>query len=176
MFFLIVSYSFFILSIRFVFLLEIKIAVIIGIITCVASGIGHYVIPELFLRLYYIEDRALIIMNSMNLIFLIFLLNLLILFLNLRTNVKEEAKVKRIIIEYGRKIARLKMKDISEKSNVDTTMVFRILNKMIKNQEIYAEYFKSSKTVAFNQIANLENIDSLMKLYNDWEHQKFKKV
>ena len=140
------------------------------------SGIGHYLIPELYLNLYYIEDRALIIMNSMILIFLIFLLNLLILFLNLRTSTKEEAIVKRNIIEYGRKIARLKIKDISEKSNVDTSTVFRILNEMIKNQEIYAEYFKSSKTVAFNQIANLENIDSLMKLYEDWEHQKLKKV
>lgn len=101
---------------------------------------------------------------------------MLIFFLNLRTSAKEEAIVKRKIIEFGGKIARLKVKDISEKSNVDTSNVFRILIEMIKNQEIYAEYFKSSKTVAFNQIANLENIDLLMKLYEDWEHQKLKKV
>ena len=101
---------------------------------------------------------------------------MLIIFLNLRPNAKEEAIVKRTIIKFGGKIARLKVIDISEKSNVDTSTVFRILFEMIKNQEIYAEYFTSSKTVAFNQIANLENIDSLMKLYEDWEHQKLKKV
>ena len=59
---------------------------------------------------------------------------------------------------------------------MDTSTVFKVLNEMIRNQEIYAEYFKSSKTVAFNQIANLENIDLLMKLYEDWEHQKLKKT
>jgi hypothetical protein len=139
------------------------------------SVIGHYLISEVFLGLYYIEDRDLIIMNSMIIILLIFLLNLLILFLSLRTNIKEAAIVKRKIIEYGRKIARLKIKDISEKSNVDTSTVYRILNEMIKNQEIYADYFRSSKTAAFNQIANLQNIDSLLKLYEDWEHQKLKK-
>ena len=94
----------------------------------------------------------------------------------MKRNIKEEAIVKRQIIEFGKKIPRLKVKDISEKSNVDTSTVFRTLTEMIKNQEIYAQYFKSSKTVAFNQIANLENIDSLMKLYDDWEHQRLKKV
>jgi hypothetical protein len=100
----------------------------------------------------------------------------MILLPNIRINAKEEAIVKRKIIEFGGKIARLKVKDISEKSNVDTSTVFKILREMIKYQEIYAEYFKSSKTVAFNQIANIENIDSLMRLYEDWEHQKLKKV
>ena len=170
---LIGSCFFFVLSIRFVFLLEIKNAVIVGIIACVASGIGHYIFPEWLFRFYGIEDTVIFYKI---LIFLIFVLNILILFLNLRTTAKEEAIIKSAILEFGRKIARLKIKDISEKSNVDTSTVFRILNEMIKNQEIYAEYFKSSKTVAFNQIANLENIDSLMKLYEDWEHQKLKKV
>ena len=97
--------------------------------------------------------------------------------LNLQPNTKEEeAIVRRKIIEYGGKIARLKIKDISEKTNVNNSTVLKILIEMIKNQEIYAEYFKSSKTVAFNQIANLEKIDALMKLYEDWEHQKLKKV
>jgi hypothetical protein len=103
-------------------------------------------------------------------------LNLIILLLTFRVVDKEEALVKRKVLDFGRKIARLKIKDISEKSNIDTTTVFKALMEMIKNQEIYAEYFKSSKTVAFNQIANVENIDSLMKLYEDWEQKKIKKI
>jgi len=149
-------YIFFFLSIRYVFLLEIKIAVIIGMITSIVSII--------------------FIFNSRILIILIIVVNIRMIVLYLKPNAEEEAIVKRKIIEFGGKIARLKVKDISEKSNVDTSTVFRVLKEMIRNQEIYAEYFKSSKTVAFNQIANLENIDSLMKLYEDWEHQKLKKV
>ena len=176
MVFLLISYLFMILSIRFVFLLEIRIASIIGIITCVASEIGNIILPEFFLKYTILENKAQIIINSMIVIFLIFILNLFILGLSFRPNIKEESIVKRQIIEFGKKIPRLKIKDISEKSNVDSSTVFRTLIAMIKNQEVYAAYFKSSKTVAFNQIANLENIDSLMKLYDDWEHQRLKKV
>lgn len=167
------------------FLLEIRIASIIGIIICVTSEIGHILVPAFFLqpanitginRDQIILNRDLIIISSMIVISLLFLLNLFILILSFKPNLKEEAIVKRQIIEFGKKIARLKIKDISEKSNVDTSSVFRTLNGMIKNQEIFALYLKSSKTVAFNQIANLENIDSLMKLYDDWEHQRLKKV
>ncbi len=173
--FIIGSYFFILLSIRLVFLLEIKVAVIIGIITSVASGITYILLPE-WLFSVGMDRASWLILNSPILIFMMFVLNLLMLFLNLRTTAKEEAIVKRKIIEFGGNIARLKVKDISEKSNVDTSTVFRILFEMIRNQEIYAEYFKSSKTVAFNQIANLENFDTLMKLYDNWEHQKLKKI
>lgn len=162
---IIFTYFLFILSIRYVFLLEIKMAVIIGIINCVISGLGSIYI------------RGWILVNSLPVIISIFIVNIIMILLpNIRINAEEEAIVKRKIIEFGGKIARLKVKDISEKSNIDTSTVFKILREMIKNQEIYAEYFKSSKTVAFNQIANIENIDSLMRLYEDWEHQKLKKV
>ena len=151
---IIFTYFLFILSIRYVFLLEIKMAVIIGIINCVISGLGSIYI------------RGWILVNSLPVIISIFIVNIIMILLpNIRINAEEEAIVKRKIIEFGGKIARLKVKDISEKSNVDTSTVFKILREMIKNQEIYAEYFKSSKTVAFNQIANIEKIDSLMRLY-----------
>ena len=174
--FLLISYFFVILSIRFLFLLEIRIASIIGIITCIASEIGYIILPEFFLQYSNVPNKAQIIISSMIVIFLMLIFNLGILLLSFRPNIKEEAIVKRKIIEYGKKIERIKIKDISDKSNVDASTVFRTLTEMIKNQEIYAAYFKSSKTIAFNQIANLENIDSLMKLYEDWEHQRLKKV
>ena len=40
------------------------------------------------------------------------------------------------------------------------------------NQEIHAEYFPSSKAVAFNQQANLDEIDTLMAKYEEWEGAK----
>ncbi len=44
---------------------------------------------------------------------------------------------------------------------------------MIKNKEIYATYFESSKSVAFDQQANINEIDKLMSVYNEWEEKEF---
>ena len=43
---------------------------------------------------------------------------------------------------------------------------------MIENHEIYAQFFSSTKSVAFNQQANINEIDNLMKIYKDWEEMK----
>ena len=40
---------------------------------------------------------------------------------------------------------------------------------MIVNKEIYTEYFQNSKSVAFNQQANIDEIDKLMETYKEWE-------
>jgi len=103
-------------------------------------------------------------------------LNLLMISLNFSIKNEEESMVKRTILNYGQKIPRLNIKDISEKSNIDTTTTLKVLKAMIEKEQIYSEYFKSSKSVAFNQIANVEHIDRLMKIYDDWEHERFKKV
>lgn len=33
----------------------------------------------------------------------------------------------------------------------------------------YAEYFKSTKSIAFNQQANIDEIDKLMAAYKEWK-------
>ena len=43
---------------------------------------------------------------------------------------------------------------------------------MIDNKEIYAQYFSSTKSVAFDQQANIDEIDKLMSTYKDWESEK----
>jgi len=43
---------------------------------------------------------------------------------------------------------------------------------MIENREIYAQYFSSTKSVAFNLQANIDEIDKLMDTYKDWEEEK----
>ncbi|MFW9896740.1 MAG: hypothetical protein ACFFD7_13120 [Candidatus Thorarchaeota archaeon] len=47
---------------------------------------------------------------------------------------------------------------------------------MIKNEEIFAEYFKITKKFAFNISANIESIDKLMELYPKWEEEKIMKT
>ncbi len=46
---------------------------------------------------------------------------------------------------------------------------------MIDDKEIYAEYFESSKSVAFDQQANINEIDKLMTTYKEWEDKEFGK-
>jgi len=63
--------------------------------------------------------------------------------------------------------------DISEKTGIqDEGLIIDVISDMIKNKEIYAEYFKESKSVAFNQQANIDEIDKLMEAYKDWEKKK----
>ena len=61
-------------------------------------------------------------------------------------------KVKNTILNYGSKLTRLEIMDISEKSGIqDEKLIEQIILEMIDNREIKAEYFSSSKSIAFYQ-------------------------
>jgi len=86
------------------------------------------------------------------------------------------AKIKKKVLDLGTKFTRLEMREISEKCNIDNEdLIIKVVEDMIKNEEIYAEYFESTKAVAFNQQANMEEIDSLMATFKEWEEEKFEK-
>ena len=46
---------------------------------------------------------------------------------------------------------------------------------MIQEGEIHADYFKSTKTLAFDQRSNIDEIDNLMKKFEQWESKYCKK-
>ena len=55
----------------------------------------------------------------------------------------------------GTKFTRLEIKEIKEKSDVKSTdLIVVVIKIMIKNKEIYGEYFSSSRSIAFDQSAN----------------------
>ncbi len=84
---------------------------------------------------------------------------------NFQFNTKN--KIKNTILNYGSKLTRLELIDISEKSGIqDENLIEQIILEMIKNREISAEYFSSSKSLAFYQqakeaapISQLEDIN-----------------
>ena len=79
-------------------------------------------------------------------------------------------RVKKTILELGIKFARLQIAEISEVCSIDDVQLIEdIVKDMIENKEIYAQYFSSTKSVAFNQQANIDEIDKLMESYKDWE-------
>ncbi|MBD3214459.1 MAG: hypothetical protein GF311_17740 [Candidatus Lokiarchaeota archaeon] len=95
--------------------------------------------------------------------------------LKLKQSEKNRVLIKRTILELGTKYPRIEMKEIAEKCGELPDLIIDVLQKMIKNEEIYAAYFKTSQTVAFNQQANINEIDLLMERYNDWETTRLKK-
>ncbi len=84
--------------------------------------------------------------------------------------------IKKNILDLGTKFARLQISEISEVCNIkDEQFIVKIVKEMIENKEIHAHYFSSSKAVAFNQQANMEEIDSLMATYKEWEEKGVEK-
>ena len=67
---------------------------------------------------------------------------------------------------------RLQIIEIAEECGVEDDLIIDTVKEMIKNKEIYGQYFESSKSVAFDQQANIEEIDKLMSAYKDWEDKK----
>jgi len=84
--------------------------------------------------------------------------------------------IKKTILDLGTKFARIQIIEISEVSEiVNEKLIISTVRDMIKNKEIYATYFESSKSIAFDLQANIEEIDKLMTIYKDWEDKKLGK-
>jgi len=84
--------------------------------------------------------------------------------------------IKKTVLKLGIKFARLQIAEISEVCGVDDLqLIVDTVKDMIENREIYAQYFSSTKSVAFDQQANIDEIDKLMSTYKDWEDEKIGK-
>jgi len=162
-------------SIAYVFYLNINRAILTGVVGCTIIG---FIIGGIFII------GSSINLNPSNLLYLFIGLLLIIIMCSVnvvlfefksRQDIEEEAVIKRIILDLGIKFTRLEVKEISEKCKVDRTTVLEVLKNMIENQEIYAEYFKTTKSVSFNQQANIDEIDKLMEAYEEWETEKIGK-
>jgi len=145
-----IGFLFILISGLYLYRLKIRKAIIFGIVGTIVYGITVY-----FFTLVYIQGK------DLQLLLLIFLwvfssiVNLIVLIL-LRSEKKEltfedEMAIKKIVL------------------------IISVLKSMISNKEIYAEFFKSSNTVSFDQQANLEEIDELMAVYKDWKDEYYKK-
>ncbi|MBA7643287.1 hypothetical protein ES703_51008 [subsurface metagenome] len=68
--------------------------------------------------------------------------------------------IRKTVLELSIYFARLEIREICEKCEVDyEDLIIKVIKEMIKNKEIYAEYFKSSNSISFIQQTNIEGID-----------------
>lgn len=81
-------------------------------------------------------------------------------------------KIKNIILKLGTQFGRLHVIEIAEECKEEEHLIVSTINEMIKNKEFYAKYFESSKSVAFDQKTNIEEIDRLMASYKEWEEKE----
>ncbi|MHA1518539.1 MAG: hypothetical protein ACTSRK_00015 [Promethearchaeota archaeon] len=89
----------------------------------------------------------------------------------------EIPKIKKTILELGSKYPRLDVGDIEEVCGVsEPKLIIGIIKDMISSEEIYARYFKNSRSVAFDQQANLEELGRLDDLFSDWSEKEISKM
>ena len=86
------------------------------------------------------------------------------------------AKIKNVILQLGTQFARLQIIEIAEECGEDEDLIVITVKEMIEGNEIYAKYFDSSRAVAFNLQANIDEIDSLMDKYKQWEKEEKDKI
>jgi len=85
------------------------------------------------------------------------------------------AKIKNTILNLGVKFDRLHVAEVAEKCGESEDDIINTALDMIDKKEIYAEYFKSTKSVVFDKQANIDEIDALMEQYKKWEEEGISK-
>ena len=91
---------------------------------------------------------------------------------------KEENSViiKEKILTSRKDVDRLLISEIMNETNIhDEQLIIEVVQDMIDNQEINAEYFQSSKSILFNLQGKAIKIDNLLDTYKDWEDERFEK-
>ena len=79
------------------------------------------------------------------------------------------------ILDLSTKFTRLTIGSISEKLNKDPILVKNIINTMVENKEVYGEYFDITKTITFDQQANINEIDQLLSKFTESEDNQLHK-
>jgi len=81
-------------------------------------------------------------------------------------------KIRKSVLNFGIKGGRLEIKEIAEETGKDRTIIIPVVKEMIKNKEIDAEYFKSSKSIVYNRQTASGEIDELIEEFKKWEEEK----
>ncbi|MBD3214451.1 MAG: hypothetical protein GF311_17700 [Candidatus Lokiarchaeota archaeon] len=169
----------FILSIILIHFWYLRFGIIVGL-----AGIFFHLFNYLYAYIYVLINvmdnlgGSLIYLNinlfdTYTVLFIIIIFNnALLIILKFRERFYDPKKVRKVILDFGTKFPRIKVKEILEECGTSFNFIIKEINKMIEEEQIYADYFRTSKSVVFNQQANIEEIDYLMQMYNQWESDK----
>ena len=170
--FLVFTVAFISISVLFTLFLNLHKFILYGVIGTVSDIIINIV--QIFTYGTYGEHPGFTKFLSM-----FFFCTIIFLSIFLMKNIKyeEEARIRKEILVLGTKYTNFKVKKVSKNCSSDKNTIIKIAKKMVKNKEIYADYFKISKKFVFNNNANTEEIDRLMEMFSEWETEhKGKKI
>ena len=78
--------------------------------------------------------------------------------------------IRKTTLDLSTKYTRLNISEISEFCGIsEDSLIIGVIQEMIENKDLYAHYFASTKSIAFDQQANIDEIDKLMDQYRQWE-------
>ena len=154
-----------------------RMAITYGLIGCMIMIIFQILLLPTILNPYikFIPNYGYFI-GLLSLLGCCYILGLLSLELIFRHDIEKVAIVKKTILDYITFLTRLKLREISELTRVDQSIIVDTIRSMIENQEIYAKYYKSSNSVVFSRLENMDKIDDLMEKYNTWEKNNIGKM
>ena len=127
-------------SIIVLFLLEVKKAMISGIL-----GFALHALEDISIT--FISTRALVL--RIFVIVFYFCIQVCLFYLVLKPNEKEIGYIKNVVIDMSEKFTITTIKEISEKTKSDHDTVIKSVIEMIADRDLNAEFFRRSKTLAF---------------------------
>lgn len=139
-FFIIFPFFIIMISIVFIFLLEVIKGMIPGIL-----GFVLYTTEEI--SVMFVSTRALIL-RIFVLVFY-FCIQVCLIYLILKPNEKEIGNIKKVVIDMSDKYTITTIKEISEKTKSDHDVVIKIVKNLITDGDINADLFRRSKKLAF---------------------------
>ena len=81
-------------------------------------------------------------------------------------------KIKSIIITLCSEYSRLEVIEIVKKSGVEENLIIQIINEMIENKEINAEYLSTTESLIFKQQPTNYELTDLMIPFEEWEKDR----
>jgi len=163
-------------SIKLINSLNIRKAFIFGIIGALLLGL-NYLLSFNNLEINLIRFKTAIDVAFTGLFWPIFCVLYIILAYQFlyKKDIKDEAKARKTILDLGINYTRLKISEIAEKGKIMHSTIISVAKSMIEDKEIYAEYFITTNSIAFDLQANIDEIDKLMNSYKKWETEKLSK-
>ncbi|TFF88934.1 MAG: hypothetical protein EU549_02095 [Promethearchaeota archaeon] len=90
--------------------------------------------------------------------------------LKLQRKLENKRKIRKIILNLSTKKEKLYVSEISEESGINKdNLIIGVIKEMLKNDEIYGEYFTNSRSISFDIQHNIAEIDKLMSVFREWE-------
>lgn len=82
--------------------------------------------------------------------------------------IKKE-KIMTSVLKLGTKFVRLQITDVVSACGECSELVIPTILDMIEKYQIYAKYFKTTRSIAFDTFANMEILERLNKAYEELE-------